>query len=188
MLVSHSTISFAEAIMGRMFKLLCGITLLVVLAPVTAGSDLAAQTPSPRPWTVTAAFTWLRTGGACGVVYVPELAIRRDFGSQWGLELRASLPVLDVDRGTDDGAGAIDLGPTLSFKTEQTEFGLTAGATAFLVGDGGELVDGGIGGFVGGHATAWFGANVGGTLGANVRVSGRGDTYPSLSAGLAFRF
>ena len=188
MLIQHSTISFAEVTMGRMLKLLRAITFLVVLAPVAAGSDLAAQTPSHRPWTVTAAFTGLRTGGESGVVYGPELAIRRDFGSQWGLELRASLPVLDVDRGTDDGAGASDLGPTRSFKAERMELGLTAGATAFLVGDGGELIDGGIGGFVGGHATAWFGPNVGGTFGANVRVSGRGDTYPSLSAGLAFRF
>jgi len=188
MLVSHSTITLVEVIMGRMSKLLCGIALLAFLATVPPTSDLAAQTASARPWTVTAAFTGLRTGGESGVVYGPELAIRRDFGSQWGLELRASLPVLDVDRGTDDGAGAIDLGPTLSFRTERSELGLGAGATAFLVGDGGELVDGGIGGFVGGHATAWFGPNVGGTIGALVRVSGRGGTYPSLSAGLAFRF
>lgn len=174
--------------MTRRHKSLRSMLLLASMLAVAWASGLAAQTPNHQPWTITAAFTGLRTGGESGVVYGPELAIRRDFGPQWGVELRASLPVLDVDRGTDDGAGAIDLGPTLSFKTDRTELGLAAGATAFLVGDGGELVDGGIGAFFGGHATAWFGQNVGGTFGANVRVSGRGDTYPSLSAGLAFRF
>ena len=175
--------------MVRKFKSLSRSALLCLMPAAMGVTGLEAQTVPRQPWTVTAAFTGLRTGGASGIVYGPELAIRRDFGPQWGLELRASLPVLDVDRGTDDGAGAIDLGPTLSFKTERMELGLAAGATAFLVGDGGELVDGGIGGFFAGHATAWFGRNVGGTLGANVRVSGGGGgAYPSISAGLAFRF
>ena len=121
-------------------------------------------------------------------MYGPELGIRRDFGSRWGVELRASLPVLDTDQGTDDGAAALDLGPTLTFASEKGELGLSAGATAFLVGDRGELVDGGIGGFVGGHATAWLSGNVGAVAGAKVRVSGGGSAYPSLSVGLAVRF
>ena len=161
------------------------------LVLVLAGSQvpaLAAQGLPHRPWTVTAAFTGLRTGGIGGWVYGPELGIRRDFGPRWGVELRASLPVLDTDQGTDDGAAALDLGPTLTFATDKGEFGLSAGATAFLVGDRGELVDGGIGGFVGGHATAWLTPSVGAVAGAKVRLSGGGSAYPSLSAGLAVRF
>jgi hypothetical protein len=161
------------------------------LAAVLAGSQvpaLAAQDPPRRPWTLTAAFTGLRTGGLAGVVYGPELGIRRDFGPRWGVELSASLPVIDTEQYADDGAAALDLGPTLTFRTERAEFGLSAGATAFLVGDRGELVDGGIGGFVGGHATAWLGKTVGAVAGAKVRVSGGGDAYPSLSVGLAVRF
>ena len=161
------------------------------LVLVLAGSQvpaLAAQGVPHRPWTVTAAFTGLRTGGVGGWVYGPELAIRRDFGPRWGVELSASLPVLDTEQYTDDGAGALDLGPTLTFATDKREFGLSAGATAFLVGDRGELVDGGIGGFVGGHATAWLTPSIGAVVGAKVRVSGGGSAYPSLSAGLAARF
>jgi hypothetical protein len=149
---------------------------------------LAAQGLRHRPWTVTAAFTGLRTGGVGGWVYGPELGIRRDFGPRWGVELSASLPVLDTEQYTDDGAGALDFGPTLTFATDKREFGLSAGATAFLVGDRGELVDGGIGGFVGGHATAWLTPSIGAVVGAKVRVSGGGSTYPSLSAGVAVRF
>jgi hypothetical protein len=158
---------------------------------VLAGSQvpaLAAQGPPHRPWTVTAAFTGLRTGGVAGWVYGPELGIRRDFGPRWGVELRASLPVLDTDESTDVGAAALDLGPTLTFGTDKGELGLSAGATAILVGDRGELVEGGIGGFVGGHATAWLSGNVGAVAEAKVRLSGAGTAYPSLSAGLAVRF
>jgi hypothetical protein len=156
-----------------------------------AGSQvpaLAAQSAPHRPWTVTADFTGLRTGGIGGWVYGPELGIRRDFGPRWGVELRASLPVLDSNPGNNGGAAALDLGPTLTFATNKGELGLSAGATAFLVGDRGELVDGGIGGFVAGHATAWLSGNVGVVAGAKVRVSGGGSAYPSLSAGLAVRF
>ena len=121
-------------------------------------------------------------------MYGPELGIRRDFGPRWGVQLRASLPVMDTEQYADDGAAALDLGPTLTFATEKAEFGLSAGATAFLVGDRGELVDGGIGAFVGGHATAWLSGSIGATAGADVRVSGGGEAYPSLSVGLALRF
>ncbi|MEP6688750.1 MAG: hypothetical protein ABJC36_10410 [Gemmatimonadales bacterium] len=160
---------------------------LALLAALLAGSEartLVAQEAPSRPWTLTAAFTGLRTGGTGGVVYGPELGIRRDFGPRWGVELRASLPFLP----TNDGAAALDLGPTLTFTRERSEFGLTAGATAFLVGDRGELADAGIGGFVDGHATAWLSKNVGAVVRANVRVSGGGNAYPGLSAGLAVRF
>ena len=163
------------------------IALLVMLA----GSGVraaAAQTSPHRAWTLTAAFTGVRIGNESGVVYGPELSLRRDFGPRWGAELRASLPVLDAARYSDDGAAALDLGPTLTFRTAKAEFGVAAGATAFLVGDRGELADGGIGGFASGHATAWLSERVGAVAGATVRVSGAGNAYPGLSVGLAFRF
>ena len=164
---------------------------IAFLVVAMAGSQLppvVAQDVPHRPWTVTADFTGLRTGGVGGWAYGPELGIRRDFGPRWGVELLASLPVFDTDRFTGRGAAALDLGPTLTFATDKGELGLSAGATAFLVGDYGEFTDGGIGGFVAGHATAWLSGNVGAVAGAKVRVSGGGAAYPSLSAGLAVRF
>jgi len=161
--------------------------LLVVLAGLQVPA-LAAQDLPSRPWTVTAVFTGFSTGGSAGWVYGPELGIRRDFGRRWGVELSASLPVFDTEQYADDGAVALDLGPTITFVSGKSEFGVSAGATAFLVGGGGEFIDGGIGAFVGGHATAWFSKNVGAVAGAKVRLSGGGSAYPSLGAGLAVRF
>lgn len=149
---------------------------------------LYAQATGRGSWTVTAAFTGLRTGATAGWVYGPELGIRRDFGAHWGVGLRAALPVFDAEPYTDDGAAAIDLGPTLTFPTDKAEFGFSAGATGFLVGDGGELIGGGIGAFAGGHATAWLSRTVGAVVSADVRIAGDGAAYPSLSAGLAVRF
>ena len=164
------------------------IAFLVVAMAGSQVPSLVAQGLPHQPWTVTADFTGLRIGGVGGWVYGPELGIRRDFGPRWGVELRASLPVFDTDQRTGDGAAALDLGPTLTFATNKGELGLSAGATAFLVGDSAEFVDGGIGGFVAGHATAWLSGNVGAVAGAKVRVSGGGSAYPSLNAGLAVRF
>jgi hypothetical protein len=161
------------------------------LVVVLAGSQvpaLAAQGLPHRPWTITANFTGLRTGGNGGWVYGPELGLRRDFGPRWGVELTASLPVFDPERYSDDGAAALDLGPTLTVASDKGEFGFSAGATAFLVGDASELVDGGIGGFFGGHGTAWLTPALGAVVGAKVRVSREGSAYPSLSVGLAVRF
>ena len=163
-------------------------TLLLGLLVGSQARTGTAQGAPSRPWTLTAAFTGLRSGGSAGMVYGPELGLRRDFGPRWGVQLRASLPVLDTEQFSDDGAAALDLGPTLTFARERTELGLSAGATAFLVSDQGEVLDGGIGAFVGGHATAWLGKAVGATAGADVRISGRGEAYPSLSVGLAVRF
>jgi hypothetical protein len=177
--------------MSRSANLCHHIAFLVVLAgsPVPG---LAAQDTPHRPWTVTAAFTGVRTGGVGGWFYGPELGIRRDFGrdfgTRWGVELRASLPVLDTDEGTDDGAAFLDLGPTLSYASDKGEFVASAGATAFLVGDRGELSDGGIGGFFGGQGTLWLGKQLGAVVGARARLSGGGSVYPSMSAGLALRF
>ena len=174
--------------MLRSVKSFHRIAFLVVAMAGSQVPALVAQGLPHRPWTITADFTGLRTGGVGGWAYGPELGIRRDFGPRWGVELRASLPVFDIDQSGGDGAAALDLGPTLTFASDKGELGLSAGATAFLVGDRGELVDGGIGGFVAGHATAWLSGNVGAVAGAKVRVSGRGGAYPSLSAGLAVRF
>jgi hypothetical protein len=165
--------------------------LVVALAGLQVPA-LAAQDLPHRPWTVTAAFTGLKTGGVSSWLYGPELGIRRDFGRdigpRWGVELRASLPALDTYEGTDDGAGFLDLGPTLRFASDKGEFVVSAGATAFLVGDRGELADGGIGGFFGGQGTRWLSEHLGVVAGARVRLSGGGSVYPSLSAGLAVRF
>ncbi len=163
---------------------------LVLLIAIPAGcqaSALHAQAASPRPWNVTAAFTGLGTGATAGWVYGPELGIRRDFGRHWGVGLRAALPVFDTEPYSDDGAVALDLGPTLTFATGRAEFGFSAGATGFLVADGGELSGGGIGAFAGGQATAWLTRSVGAVVSANVRVAG-GAAFPSLGAGLAVRF
>ena len=165
---------------------------LVVVLAGSQVSALVAQELPHRPWTVTAAFTGVRTGGVTSWFYGPELGLRRDFGRatgpRWGVELRAALPVLDTHEGTDDGAAFLDLGPTLSFTSDKGEFVFSAGATAFLVGDASELVDGGIGGFFGGHGTAWLTPSLGAVVAAKVRVSGQGSAYPSLSLGLAVRF
>jgi hypothetical protein len=161
--------------------------LLAALAGWQA-SALRAQAAPSRPWTLTASFTALSPGGGEGWFYGPELGIRRDFGAHLGVGLRAALPVFETDPGTDDGAAAIDLGPTLTFRGARSEFGLAAGATGFLVGGGGELIDGGIGGFASGHATAWLTQSLGAVAGATVRISGSGEAYPSLSAGLTVRF
>lgn len=165
------------------------------LVVVLAGSQipaLAAQELPLRPWTVTVAFTGLRTDGASGWLYGPELGIRRDFGRdigpRWGVELRASLPALDTDAGTDDGAAFLDLGPTLRLASDKGEFVLSAGATAFLVADRGELSDGGIGGFFGGQGTLWLSKQLGAVAGARARLSGGGSVYPSMGVGLALRF
>ena len=165
------------------------------LVVVLAGSQvpgLAAQDLAHRPWIVTAAFTGLRSGGVSHWLYGPELSIRRDFGRdigpRWGVELRASLLALDTYEGTDDGAGFLDLGPTLSFASDKGEFVVSAGATAFLVGDRGELADAGIGGFFGGQGTRWLSEHLGVVAGARARVSHGRTVYPSLSAGLAVRF
>ena len=62
-----------------------------------------------------------------------------------------------------------------------------AGATAFLVGDGGELTGGGIGPFVAGHATRWLSPGLGLTAGGTLRVGSAGGVFTSLSAGLSLR-
>jgi hypothetical protein len=187
-LSTQFTSTIAEGIMFPSVTAFSRFTFAVIVVAGSGASALAGQDLPRRRWTVTAGFTGLRTSGQGDVVYGPELGIRRDFGPRWGVELRASVPTLDADEDTDDGAGAIDVGPTLTFAKQKTEFGLSGGATLFIVGHRGELADGGIGGFIAGHATAWLNESIGAVAGANLRVSGRGNQYPGLSAGLAVRF
>ncbi len=169
-------------------KSLYRLTFLVAVLVASEVSALRAQGVTRGPWTVTAALTGLRTGARAGWVYGPELSIRCDFGRHWGVGLRAALPVLDTEAYTDDGAVAIDLGPTLTFAGDKADLGLSAGATALLVSDGGELTGGGIGAFASGHATAWLTRRLGVLASVAVRVAGSGVAYPSLSAGVAVRF
>src|SRR5512138_3362919 len=161
--------------------------LVLTLTAIHAASA-AAQAERPRPWTFTAAFTGFHTGSSSGWLFGPELSLRRDVGAHWGVGLRASLPVLDAEPYADDGAAAIDLGPTYTIRSAKAEFGLSAGPTAFLVGDGGELLDAGIGAYADAHATAWFTPGLGAVVGGTLRLANDGDAYPSLSAGLALRF
>jgi hypothetical protein len=95
--------------------------------------------------------------------------------------------VFDSAPYSDDGAVALDLGPTYTVKGVKSEVGFSAGATAFLVGDGGELTDGGIGPFLTGHATLWLSSAVGLVGGATVRAGSAGGVFPSVSAGLSLR-
>jgi hypothetical protein len=166
----------------------CRFALLVLVLAGLPVRTVVAQGLPHRPWTITADFTGLRIGSRSGWVYGPELGIRRDFGARWGLELTASLPVLDAEQYGDNGAAALDFGPTLTVANDKGELGFSAGATAFLVGDASELVDGGIGGFFGGHGTAWLTPALGAVVAAKVRMSPEGSAYPSLSVGLAVRF
>ena len=132
------------------------IAFLVVAMAGSQVPSLVAQGLPHRPWTITADFTGLRTGGVSGWAYGPELGIRRDFGPRWGVELRASLPVFDTEQSGDNGAAALDLGPTLTFASDKGELGLSAGATAFLVGDRQSWWTAGSAGSSPGTATAWL--------------------------------
>jgi hypothetical protein len=144
-----------------------------------------AQSEPPR-WVITAGLTAIRVGERGGWGYGPEADVRRDFGPNWGLGLRIALPVAGGQLGT--GGAAIDLGPTLIHATPRWELGLSTGATAFLVGDQSELVDGGLGLFAGGHATVWLTRQVGARAGTDVRFTPGGKGYPSVSGGIAIRF
>jgi hypothetical protein len=138
------------------------------------------------------AYTGLWIGDAKRWYVGPELGIRRDFGLHWGVGLLLSVPGFNPVQGPNNTAAALDLGPTFTFVGRQAEFGITAGATGFVVISGGGLLHGGVDPFTGGHATAWITDHVGATISAKLRVaSGAGagaGAYPSLSAGLAVRF
>jgi hypothetical protein len=161
--------------------------LMVSLATTAGAGRLPAQTADSRAWTMTGALTALGGGGLDRWLYGPELGVRYDIGRHWGVGLRASLPVFDRAPYSDDGAVALDLGPTYTVKGIKSEFGLSAGATAFLVGDGGELTGGGIGPFAAAQATLWLSTTVGLVGGATVRAGSTGGVFPSVSGGLSLR-
>ena len=158
-------------------------TLLILCA--LRWNALDAQS-GPPGWTVSGGLAAIRVGDREGWGYGPEVAVRRDFGRRWGVGLRVALPALGSDNRA--AGAAIDLGPTLTHVTPQMELGLSAGATAFLVGDHADLVDGGLGLFAGGHATVWLTRQLGVMVGADVRLASGGTGYPSVSAGTAIRF
>src|SRR5437763_1187808 len=72
---------------------------------------------------------------------------------------------------------AIARAPSRPPVTPQIELGLSAGATAFLVGDHADLVAGGLGLFAGGHATVWLTRPLGVMAGADVRSTSGGTGY-----------
>jgi hypothetical protein len=173
--------------MFPLVKSLSRMALLAVVAVAARPTRLPAQSPEPRRWTVNGAFTGFGGGGLGRWLFGPEAGVRYDFGPRWGIGLGVSLPVLDRQPYSDDGAVALDLGPTWTARGAKSEVGLAAGATAFLVGDGGELADGGIGPFVAGHATRWLSPGLGLTGGAALRIGSAGGVFTSVSAGLSLR-
>jgi hypothetical protein len=158
-----------------------------LLASVLVAPSANAQRSGPvdlrqAPWTLTASMEWMSVGPdwwGSG----PALAIRRDFGPTWGLELRTALPAF-----SSGGAGgaAIDLAATLTSIKGTTELGGALGATGFLVGDESELTGGGIGLYAAAHATRWLTHGSGLTVGANLRTAS--GTYPAVYGGVAVRF
>ena len=159
--------------------------LAVLVTTATGTSALRAQTEAGgerRPsWTLTAAAEVLSIGpGALGVG--PSLGIRRDFGSRWGVELRAALPAF----GDNAGGAAVDLAATWVHFDGATELGASLGGTGFLVGDDSELIGGGVGVYVAVHATRWLTRGFGVTAGASLRTAI--GAYPGAYAGVAVRF
>ena len=173
--------------MVRSMKSFCCLALLANLSTAVRPAPLQAQTEASRRWTLSSTFTALGGGGLDRWLFGPELAIRYDVGREWGLGLRAALPVLDSAPYSDDGAIALDLGPTWTRRSSRGELGLQAGATAFLVGDRGELRDGGIGPFVSAFGTRWLSSGLGVAGGATVRIGASGGVFTGVSAGLSFR-
>jgi hypothetical protein len=153
-------------------------TALVV--PAADAQDSAAAVLPQPPWTLSALLEVVHAG-AESWGFGPALGIRRDFGPNWGVELRAALPAFGTG-----GAGAIDLAATYTIIKRATEFGASLGATGFLVGDSSELTGGGIGLYVAVHATGWLSHGVGLTGGANFRTAV--GAFPAGYAGVAFRF
>jgi hypothetical protein len=164
------------------------IALLITVSVATMPAALTAQEPALRHWTLTGSLTALGGGDLDGWAVGPELGLRYDFGPQWGIVLRASLPVFDAADYSDEGAAALDLGATWTHRGARSEVGFALGASAFLVGEAGELTDGGIGPFAAGQVTRWLSPTLGLTGGATVRIgSADGGIFPSLSAGLSLR-
>ena len=165
--------------MRRTPRLLAGLAVLVTASAVAPA--LRAQDERRPRWTL---------GGAAEVIRVtrttwgvgPSLAIRRDFGPRWGVELRAALPAF----GRDAGGAAIDLAATWVHFAGATEVGASLGGTGFLVGDSSELIGGGVGVYASAHAARWLTRGFGLTAGASLRTAI--GAYPGAWAGVAVRF
>ena len=164
-------------------------TVIAVFLAALIATPAAAQ--SDRGWVISPGVSILRVSNQVGGWGVgPSLALRRDFGAgggvapRWGVELTAALPAFGPN-----GAGGVaaDLGPAVTWDRRGGEAGLAAGLSALLVGNDSELVGGGIGGFVSGHATAWLSEALGVFAEVRLRAAGVGGAYVSGSAGLAIR-
>jgi hypothetical protein len=152
------------------------------LAASAATAQLSDSVNRRQPsWTLTGSLETLHVNPEWGSG--PALAIRRDLGSRWGVELRTALPAFGS---AGVGGGAIDLAVTYTSINASNEVGGALGATGFLVGDHSELLGGGIGLYVGAHATRWVAHGVGLTAGANLRMAN--GAFPGVHGGVAVRF
>jgi hypothetical protein len=147
---------------------------------VASAQDPAAPHLPRPPWTLSALLEVVHAG-AESWGFGPALGLRRDFGGNWGVELRAALPAFGTS-----GAAAIDLAATYTDIRGSTELGASLGATGFLVGDQSELTGGGVGLYAAAHATGWLSRGFGLTGGANLRTAV--GTFPGAYAGIALRF
>ncbi len=127
--------------------------LLSASALSAAHAQDSARAPIPQPsWTLSTLLEVLRAdANSWGIG--PTVAIRHDFQSKWGVELRAALPAFN-----GSGGAALDLAATYTSITKSTELGGSLGATGFLVGDQSELTGGGVGLYLAAHATGWLSA------------------------------
>jgi hypothetical protein len=155
--------------------------LAVLVTAFAVAPALRAQDERRPRWTLGGATEVLRvTRTTWGVG--PSVALRRDFGSSWGVELRAALPAF----GRDAGGAAIDLAATWVQFDGATELGASLGGTGFLVGDNSDLIGGGVGVYAAVHATRWLSPGFGITAGASLRTAV--GAYPGAWAGVAVRF
>jgi hypothetical protein len=148
--------------------------------PTAHAQEPDAAVPRLRRWTLSGLLEVLHAGADSWGVG-PALGIRRDFGPNWGIELRAALPAFN-----GSGGAALDLAGTYTTITRTTELGASLGATGFLVGDQSELTGGGVGLYIAAHATGWLSGGFGLTGGANLRTAV--GTFPGGFAGAALRF
>jgi hypothetical protein len=152
-----------------------------LLAPAHAQQVVPISPPAPQ-WTLTGLLEAVHAGpDSWG--FGPGLGLRHDFGTSWGVELRAALPVFGSD---ESGAAAIDLAATYTSIRGSTELGASLGGTGFLVGDNSELTGGGVGLYAAAHVTGWVSRGFGLTGGTNLRTAY--GTFPGVFTGMVLRF
>lgn len=167
-----------RSLLAAAFAGLLAGALVAPAAHAQLSDSVSRRQPS---WTLTGSLETMHVNPEWGSG--PALAIRRDFGPRWGVELRTALPAFGS---AGVGGGAIDLAVTYTSIKGPTEVGGALGPTGFLVGDHSELQGGGIGLYAGAHVTRWLAQGVGLTAGANLRMAD--GAFPGAHAGLAVRF